>query len=135
MSQTAVQTFVGSTIALGYADAAEAAERLPGRDIAAGSAHLVLGDGPAESLGSTLTLQGVLHTGSPLVRPVRVELVLSPWSASRTEVGIRPSSKLGHTESVRTRRYLDAAWTVLPRLIDALGTVPATGRGSLVDAA
>jgi hypothetical protein len=111
--------FVSCRVEVGFADAAEAMERLAGGPVAAGRARLVVkraSGGP----GDRVSLAAVLHTRRALVPRMAVEVVLSPWSAGRTEIGIRPLGRLGSPGSVRSRRFLAAAWAVLPELATAV---------------
>ena len=120
MNGTALQSFVSSTIDLGYADAAEAIEKLVGQEISTGSTRLVIEDQLAGDVGGATWFAGVLRSSSPLARPIRVDVVVSPWSAHRTEIGIRPLARLGHLDSLRTRRFVASAWDVLPQLTGRL---------------
>lgn len=116
MSVAMVQTFVSNVAEVGYADAVEAMETRVGHEVVVGGVRLHLQVQTVDSVSGMTWMSGVLHTGSALSRPVKVDVVLSPWSAHRTEVGIRPISRTGAPDSLRTRRFLDAAWAVLPEL-------------------
>lgn len=113
-------SFVSQNVPVGFADAAEAVERLNGRSLAAGRARLEIGSRVGEGLAGAVWFTGLLHTGSPLMRSVAVDVVVSPWSAGRSEIGLRPLGRMGSISSARSRRFFDAAWSVLPQLVGAL---------------
>jgi hypothetical protein len=114
-------TFVSQVAPIGFADAAEGVDGLTGQDITAGRSRLQVKERIGDGLAGAVWYAGVLHTGSVLLPTVRVDIVVSPWSSGRTEVGLRPLSRIGRAESVRAGRFFDAAWTVLPALIDEIG--------------
>jgi hypothetical protein len=119
-------TFVSQVAPLGFADAIDAADRLVGQEISVGGTrlqvHARLGDG----LAGAVWYSGTLRTGSGLIPSVRVDVVISPWSAGRIEVGLRPLSRIGRAESLRARRFFDAAWAVVPELAGELARVAET---------
>ncbi len=115
-------TFVSQVAPVGFADAADAADRLTGTEVAAGRARLQVKERIGDGLAGAIWYEGVLRTGRGLLPSVRVDIVVSPWSAGRTEIGLRPLSRIGRPDSIRARRFFDAAWTVMPRLVDLLGT-------------
>jgi hypothetical protein len=115
-------TFVSQVAGIGFADAADAAGRLAGQEVAAGRARLLVKERIADGLAGAVWYSGVLHTGSLLVPTVKVDIVVSPWSSGRTEIGLRPLSRIGRPESLRAGRFFQAAWSVLPTLIDSLQT-------------
>ena len=121
-------SFVSETAHIGFADAVDAAERLAGHTITAGQVHLEVGERVGEGLAGAVWFTGTLHTGWPLVRPIPVDVVIGPWSAGRAEIGLRPLSRLGSVSSLRSRRFYEAAWNVLPRLISALAVRPLVAR-------
>jgi hypothetical protein len=119
--ETSVQsTFVSQVAAIAFADAAAAADDLTGLDITAGRVRLEIHERSGNSPAGAVRYSGVLRTGSALIPSVKVDVVLSPWSAGRTEIGIGPLSRLGRSDSFRTSRFFTAAWSVLPVLIDRL---------------
>ena len=115
-------TFVSHVAPLGFADAVDTADRLVGTAITAGGARLEVGDRIGQGLAGAVWYEGVLKTGSALFPTVRVDIVVSPWSAGRTEVGLRPLSRIGRADSFRADRFFDAAWAVLPVLTDQVTT-------------
>ncbi|HWE54213.1 MAG TPA: hypothetical protein VG435_01800 [Acidimicrobiales bacterium] len=117
-------TFVGHTAQVGFADAVDAADRLIGTEISVGSARLLVKERIGEGLAGAAWYSGVLRTGSKLVPSVRVDVVVSPWSSGRVEIGIRPLGRLGGVESLRAGRFFHAAWALLPSLTAALSDQP-----------
>ena len=113
-------TFVSHVAPLGFADAADAADRLAGQEITVGRARLQVKERIGAGLGGAVWYEGVLRTGSALLPSTKVDIVVSPWSAGRTEIGIRPLGRIGGPESLRAGRFFDAAWAVLPGLTEAL---------------
>ncbi|MDE3204850.1 MAG: hypothetical protein KGQ66_11605 [Acidobacteriota bacterium] len=123
MIDALIQTsFVSETIALGFADAAEAVEGLSGGRITVGRARLEVGRRGGDGLAGALWLSGVLHTGSVWMRPVPVDIVVSPWSSGRTEIGLRPLGRIGGPSSLRAERFYEAAGQVLTELVTQLKT-------------
>ena len=110
-------SFVSQVAPLGFADAADATERLSGRTISVEGATLEIGECVGDGLAGALWYSGVLRGQSFLSRPRPVDVVVSPWSAGRTEIGLRPLGRFTPT-SRRARRFYQAAWSVLPSLID-----------------
>lgn len=113
-------TFVGQIAKIGFADAIDAADQLVGQEITAGSARLVIKERIGEGLAGAAWYSGLLRTGSKLIPSVRVDVVVSPWSNGRVEVGIRPLGRIGGVDSLRAGRFFAAAWAVLPVLIDTM---------------
>src|SRR5438270_4636151 len=122
-------TFVSQVAALGFADAVDRADHLTGEEIVAGRARLEIQERIGDGLAGAVWYSGLLRTGAA-TRPLRVDVVVSPWPAGRTEIGLRPLGRLGFTDSLRARRFFSAAWSVLPVLIDRL----AAGRRTEVPA-
>jgi hypothetical protein len=123
MSNPRITTsFVSQVSRLPFADALEAADGLAGREVTAGNVKLSIGDRIGDGLAGAVWYSGVLRTGSPILPSVRVDLVLTPWSAGRVEVGIRPLGRLGVAQSLRATRFFNAAWSVMPALVSALST-------------
>ena len=113
---------VSQVIPMGFADLAQAAEDLAGVDIASGQARLKIhGHAGAGAVGA-IRFAGTLRASSPLLRSVKVEVVVSPWSAGQSEVGIQPLGNLGSFDSIRFDRFFKAANSILPVLIDRLYT-------------
>ena len=119
-------TFVSQVAHLGFADAVDAADRLVGQEITAGRSRLHINARLGDGLAGAVWYSGTLRTGSNLIPSVRVDVVVSPWSAGRTEIGIRPLSRIGRPESLRANRFFDAAWSVVPALADELARVAET---------
>lgn len=121
-------TFVSQVARLGFADAVERADSLAGTEISNGSARLSVGERLGDGLAGAVWYSGVLRTGSVLLPLVRVDLVVTPWSAGRVEIGLRPLGRLGSPYSLRSARFFNAAWSVMPSLISALGAKPLAQR-------
>jgi hypothetical protein len=120
-------SFVSQVAPVAFADAVDVADVLAGRELTAGSARLAVGRRIGDGLAGAVWYEGTLHTGSVLLPATRVDIVVSPWSAGRVEVGIRPLRRLGGPHSLRAARFFRAAWAVLPELIATLSaTAPAT---------
>jgi len=112
--------FVSQVEKIGFADLAEAADELAGRELTSGSARLNVGERCGTGLAGAVCYSGTLRTGSLLIPSVKVEVVVSPWSAGRSEIGIRPLTRLGQAESLRANRFYNAARAILPDLIEEL---------------
>jgi hypothetical protein len=121
MFDTPIQsTFVSQVAPLGLADAVDAADQLVGQTITAGRSRLEVTARLGDGLAGAVWYSGTLRTGSSLIPSVRVDVVVSPWSAGRTEIGIRPLGRIGRPDSLRAHRFFDAAWAVLPELAGQL---------------
>jgi hypothetical protein len=85
-----------------------------------------VGEQLADGFNGARRFSGSLHFAGPLVRNFEVEVMVSPWSADQSEIAIRPVSHPGHPESRRAKRFLQAAWSVLPELTSTIaeGTEP-----------
>lgn len=118
---TITSTFVSQVAPIGFADAAGSADRLEGSELSAGSARLQVKERIGAGLAGAAWYEGVLHTGSRLFPSVRVDIVVSPWSAGRSEIGLRPLTRIGRIDSFRANRFFAAAWAILPRLMEELG--------------
>lgn len=112
--------FVSQVEKIGFADLAEAADELAGQEVTSGSARLSLRERCGNGLAGAVGFSGTLRTGSLLFPSVKVEVVVSPWSAGKSEIGIRPLARLGHTESFRANRFYNAARAILPDLVEEL---------------
>jgi hypothetical protein len=112
-------TFVALTGKFDHFDAVRDLETLAGHEITAGSARLAIGQrvGNGDDAFGYVGFEGHLHTGSALVPALKVEIVVTPWSSTRTEIGVRPLGRLGR---LRTDRFLRAAWPVVEALIAEL---------------
>jgi hypothetical protein len=113
-------SFVAQVAPVGFADAADVVEDLSGQTVGTGRARLEIGERIGNGLAGAVWYHGVLRTGAPLMPPVKVDIVVSPWAAGRTEIGIRPLGRLGRLDSLRANRFFDAAWSVMPELVDRL---------------
>ena len=128
--------FVSQVEPLGFADLADAVAELPGQDIAAGRARLSIRERSGTGLAGAVCYRGTLRTGSIVIPSVKVEVVVSPWSAGKSEIGIRPLANLGRTDSIRANRFYDAARSVLPALVGELrARIPEETASSMVLAA
>jgi hypothetical protein len=104
---------------------------LPGTEVVAGKARLRIHRPGGRGFADARYFSGTLRTGSPLVPVVKVELVVSPWSAGRTEIGLRPLTSLGQLDSFRSDRFYNAARRVLSTLIDRIEVVSPTADAEL----
>ena len=111
---------VSQVVPVGFADLACAAEELSGWEAPAGRARLQVQGPYGRQYEGMVRLGGVLRTGSLLLPKVRVEVIVSPWSAGRSEVAIHPITNLGQFDSLRANRFFEAARAVLPALVDHL---------------
>ena len=110
---------VSEIVPEGFADLVEAADRLQGTEVSRGPARLRLEGRAGAGLGDAVRYAGTLRT-SALLPATRVEVVVSPWSAGRSEVAIHPVSKLRRLDSFRAARFFRAALSVMPVVIDRL---------------
>jgi hypothetical protein len=100
----------------------QAAEQLRGQELAAGRSRLQIHGRVGDGIAGAVRFAGSLRTGSPLIPAVKVELVVSPWSSDRSEVAIHPMTSLGQLDSLRARRFFNAARSILPVVVDRLYT-------------
>jgi hypothetical protein len=117
MSYTEV---VSEVVSAGFADLAQAAEELPHSELSDGRARLSIHGEAGRSLPGVVRLAGTLRTGALLLPRVKVEVVISPWSAGRSEVAVHPLTHVGQIDSLRSSRFFDAARSVLSLVIDRL---------------
>jgi hypothetical protein len=111
---------VSEVVPVGFADLAEAADQLLGQDLTDGRIRLNVHDRVGTGLAGAIRLAGTLRTASALLPPMKVEVVVSPWSSDRSEVAIHPVTNLGHFDSLRANRFFKAAGSILPVVIDRL---------------
>jgi hypothetical protein len=116
---------VSEVIPVGLADLAPAVDVLAGQEFDQGSTRLIVHRPVGISVAGGIRFGGTLRTTSALFPSVKVEVVVSPWSAGRSEVAIHPMAKLGHLDSLRAKRFYAAARSILPAVIDRLAEVPA----------
>lgn len=107
---------VPELVPIGFADLAEAAERLPGTSLEEGGIRLKVGTRAGSGLAGALRFNGSLRT-SVLSPAMKVEVVVSPWSAGLSEVAIHPMTSIGSLSSLRAKRFFKAALAILPALI------------------
>jgi hypothetical protein len=112
--------FVSQVAPIGFADLAEAFDELAGTEVSAGRAKLHIQQRTGTGFAGAAYYRGTLRTGSALIPTVKVEVVVSPWSSTRSEIGLRPLSNLGHFDSLRSNRFYNAARTVLAEVFDKL---------------
>jgi hypothetical protein len=117
VSYTAV---VSQVAPAGFADLAQAAEEFPHGEVTDGRVRLSVHGRAGRWLPGMVRLTGTLHTNSLLLPRARVEVVISPWSAGRSEVAIHPITHLGKADSLRSGRFFEAARSILPKLIERL---------------
>lgn len=111
---------VSQVVPVGFADLAQAAEALPGQEFAHDRARLQVHDPAGAGLAGAVRFSGTLTT-SALLPPVKVEVVVSPWSAERSEVAIHPLTNLGLFDSLRAKRFFKAAYSIIPDVVERLG--------------
>ena len=119
-------SFVSHVAPVGFADAVDSADRLSGSVVTAGHGRLEIHQRIGNGFAGSVWYEGVLKTGSAWFPTVRVDIVVSPWSAGRTEIGLRPLSRIGRPDSLRASRFFDAAWAILPALSEAVAAPQAT---------
>jgi hypothetical protein len=102
-----------------FGDLAQAAEQLPGQEFTTDRARLAVGASVGPGLAGAIRFGGTLKT-STVLPSLKVEVVVSPWSANHSEVAIQPITNLGRFDSLRARRFFKAAASILPMVIDHL---------------
>ena len=110
---------VPQVVPVGFADLAHAADRLPGSVVAEGDTRLEVEGRAGLGLADAVRFRGTLRT-SALLPPLKVEVVVSPWSAGKSEVAIHPVTNLHRLDSLRAKRFFKAALSILPVLVDRL---------------
>jgi hypothetical protein len=121
MSQMKVDSAVVSQVVpVGFADLAQAADKLPGQVFTEDRIRLTVHGRAGTGLAGAIRFAGTLRTTSALLPSMKVEVVVSPWSADRSEVAIHPMSNLGPFDSLRANRFFKAGGSILPEVIDRL---------------
>jgi hypothetical protein len=110
---------VSQVVPVGFADLAHSADQLPGRELVVDGARLKLHGPVGPGLAEAVRYGGTLRTAA-LLPSMKVEVVVSPWSAGRSEVAIHPITELGRLDSLRANRFFKAAEAILPLVIDQL---------------
>jgi hypothetical protein len=110
---------VSRVVAAGFADLIQAANALPGQEFTSNRGRLKVDNRVATDLADEIHFDATLRT-TALLPSLKVEVVVSPWSADRSEVAIHPITRLGQLDSYRARRFFNAAHSVLPVVIDHL---------------
>src|SRR5262245_13836199 len=105
---------VSEVVPVGFADLAQAADKLPGQELTEDRTRLNVHDRVGTGLAGAIRFSGTLRPTSALLPSMKVEVVVSPWSAGRSEVSIHPVSKLGSFDSLRANRFFKAARSILP---------------------
>jgi hypothetical protein len=111
---------VSQVVPVGFADLAQAAQELPGQEITEHRIRLKVHGPAGTGLVGAVHFAGTLRTPSALLPSTKVEVVVTPWSADRSEVAIHPITNLGQLDSRRARRFYQAAGSILPVVIDRL---------------
>jgi hypothetical protein len=114
--------FVSQVEPIEFGELAGAVEVLSGQEIASGRSRLQINDRSGSGLAGAVYYRGTLRTGSPLIPTVKVEIVVSPWSSTKSEIGIRPLTNLGRFDSMRSNRFYSAARAVVQALFDQVFT-------------
>jgi hypothetical protein len=110
---------VAQVVEVEFADLVRAADELPGQEFTAGRARLTVHDVVGTGLAGAIRFGGTMRR-SPLLPALKVEVVVSPWSADRSEVAIQPISELGRLDSIRANRFFSAARSIVPAVVDHL---------------
>jgi hypothetical protein len=103
-----------------FAALAEQTGELPGQELTADRFRLKVHDRVGDGLDGAVRYAATLRTASVLLPPIKVEVVISPWSADQSDVAIHPMTNLGRSGSLRANRFFEAARTILPAVIDRL---------------
>lgn len=111
---------VSQVVPVGFADLAQAVGGLSGQELAEDRIQLKVDGCVDAGLAGAIRLAGTLRTTAALLPPMKVEVVVSSWSAGRSEVAIHPITKLGHFDSLRAKRFFKGARSILPVVIDRL---------------
>jgi hypothetical protein len=111
---------VSQVVPVGFADLAQAADKLPGQEISQDRIRLKVNGRASTGLAGAIRFPGTLRTTSALLPSMKVEVVVSPWSDDRSEVAIHPITNLGPFDSLRANRFFRAAGSILPVVIDRL---------------
>jgi hypothetical protein len=110
---------VSQVVPVAFADLAPWADQLPGQELAGDQARLQLHGRIGPGLAGAVRYSGSLRTAG-LLPSMKVELVVSPWSAGRSEIAIHPIANIAQLDSLRSKRFLKAAKAVLPSVVDHL---------------
>lgn len=111
---------VSQVVPVGFADLAQAVDQLSGQQLTEDRTRLKVNGSVGTGLAEEIHFAGTLRTTSALLPPIKVEVVVSPWSAGRSEVAIHPKTNLGQLDSLRANRFYKAALSILPVVIDRL---------------
>jgi hypothetical protein len=111
---------VSEVMPVGFAALAPAVDVLSGQELIGGAAQLNIHRPVGTGVAGGIRFGGTLRTTSVLFPSLKVEVVVSPWSAGRSEVAIHPVTNLGHLDSFRATRFYTAARSILPAVIDRL---------------
>ena len=114
-----LSSVVPQVVPVGFADLAQAADRLPGTAVAAGDTRLEVGGRSGAGFADAVRYRATLRT-SALLPSLKVEVVVSPWSAGKSEVAIQPVTNLRRLDSLRAKRFFKAALSILPVLVEHL---------------
>jgi hypothetical protein len=111
---------VSQLVPVGFADIAHAADKLPGQKLSEDRIRLKVHGRVGTGLPGAIRYAGTLWTTSAPFPAMKVEVVVSPWSASQSEVAVHPITNLGQFDSLRASRFFKAAYSMLPVVIDRL---------------
>ena len=114
--------FVSQVEPVEFGELADAVEVLSGQEITSGRSRLQINDRSGAGLAGAVYYRGTLRTASMLIPTVKVEIVVSPWSSTKSEIGIRPLTNLGRFDSMRSNRFYSAARAVVEALFDQVFT-------------
>ncbi len=111
---------VSQLVPVGFDDIVDAADELPGQALSEDRIRLKVHGRVGAGVPGAIRYAGTLWTTSAPFPAMKVEVVVSPWSASRSEVAIHPITNLGQFDSLRASRFFKAAYSMLPVVIDRL---------------
>jgi len=97
--------------------AVETVDALVGQEITAGGGRLSIERRIGEGFAGSTWFAGKLHT-TPFMPPVRVDVVVTPWSSTQTEIGLRPLTASAQMQSLRLTRFFRAAWPIVDALVE-----------------
>jgi hypothetical protein len=111
---------VSQVVPVGFADLAHAADELPGQEVLEDRIRLKVHTRVGTGIAGAVRFAGTLRTTAAPLPTVKVEVVVSPWSAGQSEVAIYPVTRLGQYDSFRANRFFEAARSILPAVIERL---------------
>jgi hypothetical protein len=111
---------VSQVVPLGFADLAQTGDELSDQELTEDRVRLKIHGPVGASLAGAIRFAGTLRTTPAVLPAMKVEVVVSPWSAGQSEVAIHPMTNLGQPTSLRAKRFAKAARSILPVVLDRL---------------